>query len=120
MSPASETFVIFSPPTSIVPTNLVTDSDKLPEISRQFPTTQSTQFYNSLIINNRGGRQQSWRIKAEEAEPAETAIKSQLQAQEGRPVKSMDLANNRGLNLLLNFLLIVMVLVLVFILVKLM
>ncbi|KYO18913.1 cardiac phospholamban isoform X3 [Alligator mississippiensis] len=65
MSPASETFVIFSPPTSIVPTNLVTDSDKLPEISRQFPTTQSTQFYNSLIINNRGGRQQSWRIKAE-------------------------------------------------------
>lgn len=43
-----------------------------------------------------------------------------LLAQEGRPAHVMDLATNRGLNLLLNFLLIVLVLVLAFILVKLM
>lgn len=55
-----------------------------------------------------------------EGETSWATIECLLQAQEGRLMHIMDLANNRGLNLLLNFLLIVLVLVLAFILVKLM
>lgn len=53
-------------------------------------------------------------------EQPKSTIKSLQQAQEGRLMHIMDLANNRGVNLLLNFLLIVLVLVLAFILVKMM
>lgn len=56
----------------------------------------------------------------EHSKQPKAATKGLFQAHEGGQMHMMDLAHNRGLNLLLNFLLIVLVLVLAFILVKLM